>query len=169
MDLQPVLYGSNGNYAKATSDIWRTYLLPDQFPEFDILLLFSNEYGFNAALPIYGISITDTGSVISMSDSEIEVTYTYTALDIDVLRSITGVTNADGTETSFDPLEDNEYLAKREKAYRGESEHRSVFEVPSLYARMDTRAREIEYNHLKNQGLKLNEIISFRNILEGKK
>ena len=167
MDLQPILYSSNNDYAKATSDVWRTYLLPDQLPEFDIVALFSNEYGFNGALPIFGISFTDVGSVISMSDSEIEVTYTYTALDIDVMRNITEHENADGTLSDIDILENNEYLVKRERAYKGISEHKSRFEVPALYGRLDSRSREIEYNRARNLGLDINEIINIRGILEG--
>jgi hypothetical protein len=167
MDLQPILYASDNEYAASTSDIWRTYLLPDQFPLFDVLIMFSNEYGFNAALPIYGIKFTDTGTVMSMSDSEIEVSYTYTALDIDVIRSISGRENSDGTVTSFDPLANNEYLVKRERAYNGTSEHHSISEVPSLYARLDTRAREVEYNRMRNKGLDISEIIQLRGILEG--
>ena len=55
-DMQPLLYGET-NYAKNTSDVWRTYLLPDQFPLFDVLLLFTNEAGFTSSMVIFGIKI----------------------------------------------------------------------------------------------------------------
>jgi hypothetical protein len=142
MELQPIMFGSNNNYAKSTSDVWRTYLLPDQMPPFDILCMFTNEYGFTATMPIFGVKITDVGSVFAMSDSEIEVTYTYQALDIDIIRQIEQ--NEDGT-TTIDVTTNNEYLAKRAKAYNGESEHRSTFEVPTLYGALDRRAQEISY------------------------
>jgi hypothetical protein len=169
MELQPVLYTSqNNSYAKSSSDVWRTYLLPDQFPIFDILCVFNNEYGFSAVMPIFGVKIVDVGSVVSMSDSEIEVTYSYIAMDIDVLRSVSYVTDADGTIRTIDILANNEYLAKRERALKGESEHRGTKDISSLFAALDRRSEEIAYQKLRSRGASLGDVIKLKEILDKK-
>jgi hypothetical protein len=154
-DMQPLNYGAL-DYAKRSSDVWRTYLLPDQFPLFDIVLLFTNEHGFTSSMAIFGVKLTDVGSVMSMSDSEIEVTYTYTAMDIDLLRSVAG--EMAGDSEAFDILENNEYLARRKIAYDGKSEHRDHFEIGSVYGAIDTRLREFGYNKMRMEGYSLLDI-----------
>ena len=133
MKMQPIIYTDKAEYRgfEGTRDVWRTYLLPDQLPIFDIIMFFSNEHGNKASMSIFGIKITDMGSVISMSDSEIEVTYTYTALDLDIIRSLSVENTQTGTLT-IDELANKEYELKRQRAYSGMGLHRSIYEVPSL-------------------------------------
>jgi len=152
MDLQPLLHGVE-DYAKSANDVWKTYLLPDQLPLFDILCVFSNEAGFVSVMPIFGVQITDDGSVMSMSDSEIEVTYTYQALDIDILRS---TNTANGT---VDILSNNEYLARRKRAYDGKSRHRDIYEIGSVYQAIDNRVREFQYDKLRMAGISLGSLV----------
>ncbi len=161
-NMQPLNYAVEG-YAKRTSDIWRTYLLPDQLPRFDIVLLFSNEYGFSSAMSIFGVKFTDVGSVMSMSDSEIEVTYTYSALDISPLKSIApDISNDTGTISTFDISSNNEYLYRRELAYSGKSQHRSIFEVGANYAAIDRRSKEVYFNRLRMAGMDLSSIYLYQ-------
>jgi hypothetical protein len=166
-DLQPLHYGID-NYAKGSNDVYKTYLLPDQLPRFDILLMFSNEHGFTSAMTIFGVKLTDIGSVVAMSDSEIEVTYTYTALDMDILRSVAGEVNESGNVNTFDITGNNEYLAKRNMIYSGKSHHRDSFEIGSVYAKIDNRAREIGYNKLRSSGLSNLDIINYEKYLNSR-
>lgn len=159
-NMQPLNYGVE-DYAKRTQDVWRTYLLPDQLPRFDMVLLFSNEAGFTSSMVIFGIKFTDVGSVIAMSDSEIEVTYTYSALDIDLLRTVEGERNVDGTVSTFDISQNNEYLARRKRAYDGKSQHRDHFEVGTVYSAIDRRSKELQYNKLRMAGFDLTSIYRY--------
>jgi len=160
-DMQPLNYGVE-DYAKRTSDIWRPYILPSQFPRFDLLLLFTNEKGFTSALTIFGIKLTDTGSTISMSDAEIEITYTYTALDIAPLRGVAGETADNSAREEFNIMENNEYLMRRKMAYDGKSQHRSQFEIASVYGKIDRRLEEVAYNNMRMNGMSIVDVYNYK-------
>jgi hypothetical protein len=146
MDMQPLLY--SGVYkkddTKAVSDVWRTFLLPDQYPLFDVVFLFMNELGYTSAMSIFGIKITDVGQVMSMSDSEIEVTYTYTALDMEQVRLIDTGSNHNGAV--LDISRNADYIAKRNKIYNGVTDYRDSYEIGAVYSQINNRYEEIKRN-----------------------
>lgn len=63
------------------------YPLADMLPPFDIVLSFSNEYGAFSKMRIYGVSIVDEGTTMSIDDLMTEQTYTYMARGIQPLVS----------------------------------------------------------------------------------
>jgi len=58
----------------------------DRIPAFDIVLYFSNEYGQNGVLTIFGVEISDEGTTYSVNDVYTEQTFTYVARDINVFH-----------------------------------------------------------------------------------
>lgn len=58
------------------------YVLIDQIPPFDIVIMFSNEYGFNSRQILYGVEIASTGQVMSIEDLFTEKTVQYVAADL---------------------------------------------------------------------------------------
>lgn len=63
------------------------YPLADMLPPFDIVLSFSNEYGAFSKMRIYGVTIVDEGTTMSIDDLMTEQTYTYMARAIQPLTS----------------------------------------------------------------------------------
>jgi hypothetical protein len=64
----------------------KMYPLLDQLPPFDVTIYFSNEYGHNAFMVLYGLEIHDSGAVMSIDDMIVEQTVQYVARDMDILR-----------------------------------------------------------------------------------
>lgn len=62
-------------------------LLPHQFPPFDIVVTFANEYGQQSFLRIYGVEIVDEGQTHSVNDMVSENMMQYVAKDIDLMIS----------------------------------------------------------------------------------
>lgn len=115
MNMQPILYSQTDMRGfNQMSDFWKSYLLPDQLPIFDMVLFFQNEHGNNASMAIFGVKIPDNGATISMQDSEIEVTYTYMAMDIEPIRMF---------GHGLDDIDINDYELRRNQAYSGRDLH----------------------------------------------
>jgi len=139
-------------------DLFKPYLLTDQLPLFDILILFENEYGFMSAFTIFGVKVPDHGVVMSVDDSVIEVTYQYKAMDVDMIREIKGETveedyldPEDGVVKSrtvrrvVDILANDEYILKHNTVVKGQSLHRSTLDVPYLWDEMWDNINEINF------------------------
>lgn len=58
------------------------YVLVDQIPPFDIVIVAANEYGWMSKQVIYGVEIASTGQVMSIEDLFTEKTCQFTALDL---------------------------------------------------------------------------------------
>lgn len=65
----------------------RLFSLADMLPPFDIVLSFMNEYGSFSKMRIYGVSIIDEGTTMSIDDFVTEQTYSYMARGIEPLTS----------------------------------------------------------------------------------
>jgi len=61
--------------------------LSDEIPPFDMMLMFSNEYGFNSIIRLYGIEIVDEGATFSINDIYSENVMQFIAKDIDPMVS----------------------------------------------------------------------------------
>lgn len=59
--------------------------LADMLPPFDVVFTMFNEYGLFAKMKIYGITVVDEGSTLSIDDLITEQTYTYMARGIQPL------------------------------------------------------------------------------------
>jgi len=88
--------------------------LADMLPPFDIALTFFNEYGLGAKMKIYGVTIVDEGTTMSVDDLITEQVYTYMARGIQPMVSM-----------EYEPmmLGSEEYAVHRErqKNYYGEN------------------------------------------------
>ena len=76
------------------------YALSDMLPPFDVTISFANESGSFSKLKIYGITIVDEGSTMSVDDLITEQTFTYMARGIQPLinyvpNEIREITNLD--------------------------------------------------------------------------
>lgn len=65
------------------------HFLSDELPPFNMTISCANEYGYNARLAIYGITLVNEGQVMSINDVYTENTYQFYALDIDYLSDVT--------------------------------------------------------------------------------
>lgn len=71
------------------------YTTVDQIPPFDIVFLFSNEYGYASKQIMYGCEITQTGQVMSIEDLFTEKTAQYIALEMTPLIPINSSSGRD--------------------------------------------------------------------------
>lgn len=62
------------------------YYLADEMPPFHVTITMANEYGQEAAIRIYGVTITDEGQTMSIQDIYTEQTMRYLARDIEPLH-----------------------------------------------------------------------------------
>lgn len=60
---------------------------PDELPSFDIVISFANEYGQSASKIIYGVTLVDDNTTLSIEDIFTENTMTYIARDIDHMKN----------------------------------------------------------------------------------
>ncbi|AOQ24712.1 hypothetical protein MTAT_20570 [Moorella thermoacetica] len=60
--------------------------LADEMPPFHVTITMANEYGQQAAIRIYGVTITDEGQTMSIQDIYTEQTMRYLARDIEPLH-----------------------------------------------------------------------------------
>ncbi len=68
------------NYRKILADSKGYYApLADMLPPFDVVFSLFNEYGMAAKMKIFGVTIVDEGSTMSIDDLITEQTYTYMA------------------------------------------------------------------------------------------
>lgn len=76
-------------YRKLLADTKGFYApLADMLPPFDVVFSMFNEYGLAGKMKIYGITVVDEGSTMSIDDLITEQTYTYMARGIQPLIQI---------------------------------------------------------------------------------
>lgn len=61
--------------------------LVDEIPPFDMMLIFTNEYGFSSIIRLYGVEISDEGGTYSINDIYSETVMQFIAKDIDPMVS----------------------------------------------------------------------------------
>lgn len=66
----------------------KAHFLADELPPFNMTISCANEYGSEARLAIYGITLVNEGQVMSINDVYTENTYQYFAKDIDYLTDV---------------------------------------------------------------------------------
>lgn len=82
------------------------YPLADMLPPFDVVLSFVNESGSFSKMRIYGVSLIDEGTTMSVDDLITEQTYTFLARGIQPLTSYvpSGLSDAlAGVQKEFNP------------------------------------------------------------------
>lgn len=81
-----------GSYKKIKSETER-YFLADELPAFNITISCTNEYGHDAKLAIYGVTLVDEGQVMSINDVYTENTYTFFATSVEYLDKVEETTS----------------------------------------------------------------------------
>lgn len=74
-------------YVKVKSETER-YFLMDELPAMDITISCANEYGHNAKLVLYDVTIVNEGQIMSINDVYTENTYEFFALNVDYLDRV---------------------------------------------------------------------------------
>ena len=74
-------------YVKIKGETER-YFLMDELPAMNITISCVNEYGHNAKLALYGVTIVNEGQIMSINDVYTENTYEFFALNIDYLDRV---------------------------------------------------------------------------------
>lgn len=74
-------------YIKIKSETER-YFLMDELPAMNITISCVNEYGYNAKLAIYGVTIINEGQIMSINDLYTENTYEFVAMNVDYLDRV---------------------------------------------------------------------------------
>lgn len=64
------------------------YFLMDELPAMNITISCVNEYGHNAKLALYGVTIVNEGQIMSINDVYTENTYEFFALNVDYLDRV---------------------------------------------------------------------------------
>lgn len=64
------------------------HFLADEIPPFSITVSFSNEYGFDSKMVLYGVRLIDEGQTMSINDLYIENTYQFVASDINYMDTL---------------------------------------------------------------------------------
>ena len=62
-----------------------SHFIADEIPPFSITVSFSNEYGFDSKMVLYGVRLIDEGQSMSINDLYIENTYQFVASDINYM------------------------------------------------------------------------------------
>lgn len=65
-----------------------SYFIADEIPPFNITVSFSNEYGFDSKMVLYGVRIIDEGQSMSINDLYIENTYQFVASGINYMDTL---------------------------------------------------------------------------------
>lgn len=76
-----------GTYVKFKSETER-YFLMDELPAMNITISCANEYGYNAKIALYGVTIVNEGQIMSINDVYTENTYEFFALNVDYLDRV---------------------------------------------------------------------------------
>ena len=76
-----------GSYKKIKSETER-YFLADELPSFNMTISCTNEYGHDAKLALYGVTLVDEGQVMSINDVYTENTYTFYATAVEYLDRV---------------------------------------------------------------------------------
>lgn len=82
-----------GTYKKIKGETERYYLM-DELPAFNITISCANEYGHNAKLALYGVTIVNEGQVMSINDVYTENTYQFFATNIEYLDRVEHTSNS---------------------------------------------------------------------------
>lgn len=64
------------------------HFVADEIPPFSITVSFSNEYGFDSKMVLYGVRLIDEGQTMSINDLYIENTYQFVASDINYMDTL---------------------------------------------------------------------------------
>lgn len=107
---------------------YRENMLPDQLPDFDLLVTIQNEYGHAARISLFGITITDVGQTTSVQDLQQEYVYQYTATDIDLLSYV-----GTGEDAASISLGLEAYKERRDRINEGRTLHSSPFSTPEFW------------------------------------
>lgn len=65
-----------------------SHFIADEIPPFSITVSFSNEYGFDSKMVLYGVRLIDEGQSMSINDLYIENTYQFVASDINYMDTL---------------------------------------------------------------------------------
>lgn len=65
-----------------------SHFIADEIPQFSITVSFSNEYGFDSKMVLYGVRLIDEGQSMSINDLYIENTYQFVASDINYMDTL---------------------------------------------------------------------------------
>jgi len=144
MSLHPEWFDHDISSNVSFGDMFKPYLLTDQLPPFDIMVLLESETGYTSAFTIFGVTIPDHGMVMSIDDSVVEVTYQYKAKDFDIVREIALVEDP-VTGRRVDPLKSAEYLLRRDMVMKGKSVHEGILSVPQKWDEMWDLLEEMAY------------------------
>lgn len=71
-----------------TGKKYGAHFLADEMPSFNMTISCANEYGHDARLAIYGITLVNEGQVMSINDVYTENTYEFFAMDVDYLTDV---------------------------------------------------------------------------------
>ena len=83
-------------YVKIKNETER-YFLIDELPAMNITISCVNEYGHNAKLALYGVTIVNEGQVMSINDVYTENTYEFFALNVEYLDRVTSTVAQKGS------------------------------------------------------------------------
>jgi len=81
--LAPLIKMMNLPYAKAE----HLGLLADEIEPFDVIIRYTNEYGYYSYLHIYRVEFVDEGQTTSANDLGLEYVFQYIAYDVDILTA----------------------------------------------------------------------------------
>ena len=112
-------------YVKIKSSTER-YFLMDELPGMNITISCVNEYGHNAKLALYDVTIVNEGQIMSINDIYTENTYEFFALNVDYLDRVESTISRQKSKNSKIPVEvkSEQVTALSDKA--------AVMEVDSL-------------------------------------
>lgn len=65
-----------------------SHFIADEIPPFSITVSFSNEYGFDSKMVLYGVRLIDEGQSMSINDLYIENTYQFVASNINYMDTL---------------------------------------------------------------------------------
>jgi hypothetical protein len=72
----------------------------DELPAFNITISCANEYGHNAKLALYGVTIVNEGQVMSINDVYTENTYQFFATNVEYLDRVEKTSKTSGKKTA---------------------------------------------------------------------
>lgn len=129
-DIQPTIINDLSSLDQVGEDAspYRETMLPDQLPDFDLLVTVQNEYGHSARITLFGVTITDVGQTTSIQDLQQEIVYQYTASDIDLLSYVGRGESAQSISLSLDAFKE-----RRDRIDSGRTLHSSPFDVPEFW------------------------------------
>jgi len=92
------------SYNKLIKAQGERYFLTDELPAFDLTISAANEYGHNAKLALYGVTIVNEGQVMSINDVYTENTYQFYATNVEYLERVDQTTRSQKTSVKNIPI-----------------------------------------------------------------